>query len=163
MQSQSIYKSNDVEISFISDAPLETIKAKSVMAGGVLNVSDGTFAFKVNINSFQGFNNSLQRIHFMENYMETGQYPEAIFSGHILEDINQVQENRIVRAKGELKIHGKSNEVIIKVYLDFGEDKINFTSDFSVLLADHDIGIPLIVRQKISEEIYVKVIGSLEP
>ncbi|HNR18752.1 MAG TPA: hypothetical protein PKL45_02045 [Bacteroidia bacterium] len=59
-------KSNDGEIVFLSDAPMELITAKSKKLQSVINSSERTFAFVVNIKSFEGFNAALQRDHFNE-------------------------------------------------------------------------------------------------
>ncbi len=51
--------------------------------------------------SFQGFNSTLQREHFNENYIESDKYPEARFSGKVIEDIDFSKDGTyIIRAKG---------------------------------------------------------------
>src|SRR5262245_21481143 len=58
-------------ISFRSDAPLEVIKATSEKLHGRIDPVRRTFAFKVLIRSFEGFNSPLQQVHFYENYLES--------------------------------------------------------------------------------------------
>ena len=154
------YTSIDGKVVFISDAPLEIIKASSNQLQGVVDKDNQVFAFKIYIKSFDGFNNPLQKEHFYENYMEIGQFPTATFSGKILEEITQ--ERRMYRAKGRLNVHGVSVERIIDVSLSFNKEKIIYNTNFDIALVDHDIDLPRIVYQKISENISVNVSGELQ-
>src|SRR5688572_1480480 len=83
-----VYRTKKGTVKFISVAPLETIKAESHSLKGIIDTSQNTFAFSITINSFQGFNSALQEQHFYENYMETGLFPLATFSGKIIELID---------------------------------------------------------------------------
>ena len=155
-----ILKTYTGKISFESIAPLETIKASTKKLTGIINLSTNGFSFKVNMNTFDGFNNPLQKEHFFENYMETEQFAESFFSGKIIEPIkeNGVQK---LRAKGMLTIHGISNEVLIDVEINFDGKKLSFNSNFNVLLEDYNINVPKIVSQKISPIIKISVSGLL--
>src|SRR3989337_3969069 len=98
-----------------SEAPLEIIQCSTKMLKGVINPETKAFAFSVSILSFHGFNSEIQRVHFMENYMEQKKYPQATFTGKIIEDIPfNTPGTYSVRAKGELEIHGVRKERIIK-------------------------------------------------
>lgn len=152
------------KIRFRSDAPLELIQAASNDMKGVISIQERTFAFSVPLSSFQGFNGPLQREHFNENYMESDRYPEATFSGRIIEDADLSKPGEyIVRAKGMLTIHGISRERIIKSTLVVGNGSCSLSSFFTIPLADHDISIPKVVHQKIAQEIEVQVDGTLTP
>jgi len=157
-----IYKTTDGHITFKSVAPLEVIVASSSKLEGVIGNKDLTFVFIVPILSFNGFNNGLQRQHFYENYLETSKYPEAKFSGKIIEVIDlSVPGNYQVRAKGQLTIHGRAKERIIKVNLISNGTSIDANAQFTVPLVDHQIEVPKIVNQKIAQEIAVTVRASL--
>ena len=73
------------KVQFTSEAPLELIKASSDKLKGAIDTAKKTFAFAVEISSFKGFNGDLQREHFHENYIETGKFPTATFSGKFIE------------------------------------------------------------------------------
>ncbi len=149
-------------ITFSSDAPLELIKASSKELRGKFDINKKLFAFTVNINSFTGFNSPLQREHFNENYMESVQYPSASFSGKIIEDIDFTKDGSYtIRAKGNLLIHGVVQERIIKSDLVVKDGKINISSNFTVLLVDHNIPIPKVVHEKLASEIKVEVKADL--
>ncbi|MDN5201371.1 YceI family protein [Fulvivirgaceae bacterium BMA10] len=148
---------------FRSEAPLELIQASSDQLRGAIDLNDHTFAFRLQINSFDGFNSQLQKEHFRENYMETSRFPEAIFAGKIIEKIQFTENGKHqVRAKGFLDIHGIKQERIIKCSIEIEGNRILVKSDFSVFLKDHNIDIPKIVYQKIAEEILVGVEAQFE-
>ena len=155
-----IYTTINGDVDFISDAPLEIIQASSDQMQGVLDMNKKTFAFKMYIKSFEGFNNYLQQVHIYENYMEANEYPIATFKGKILEQLTDGQNT--YRAKGTLNIHGLEKERIIEVQLDISDQVVKYTSVFTVPLKDHDIQLPKIVYQKIAEEIAVTVNGEMK-
>lgn len=163
-QGGHIYSTTSGTLSFQSDAPFELIKASSNDVKGLLDAVKKTFAFKVRMSSFQGFNSALQQEHFNENYIESSKYPEATFTGKIIEDEDiGADGSYTIRAKGNLTIHGISQERIIKADLVVKQGKIGFNSNFTVLLSDHNIPIPKVVKDKLATEIKVEVKGQLEP
>lgn len=114
--------------------------------------------------SFEGFNSGLQKEHFNENYIESNKFPEATFNGKIIEDVDLANDgNYTVRAKGNFIIHGVPQERIIKSEVVVKNGKINIISAFSVLLEDHNIPIPKVVKDKLSSEISVQMNCWLEP
>lgn len=156
LPAQGPYYCENGTVSFVSNAPLEVIRASSSELRGLVDPAARTFAFSMPVGSFQGFNSSLQREHFNENYLETGRFPRASFSGKIIEPVDLRQEGRYsVRAKGVLEIHGVKMERIIRVQAEVAGGRLRIASDFSVLLADHQISIPRVVYQKIAEQIQV--------
>lgn len=163
LSAQDLYACRDGYVYWVSDAPLELIEAESNNLQGVIREDDRTFAFSLSIMSFDGFNSGLQREHFHENYLETEEYSRATFSGKIIESVDFSRPGSVtVRAKGMLEVHGIEQERIIKANLTIRPDgTIDISSDFTILLADHDISIPRIVFQKIAEEIRVRVRATL--
>jgi YceI-like domain len=139
-----------------SEAPLELIKAESNALKGLIDPATKAFAFTLRINTFEGFNSEIQQVHFFENYMEQKKYPQATFSGKIIEDISfSIPGTYSVRAKGNLEIHGVTRERIIRGTLTIKKGSAHVESSFLIPVSDHGIGIPRIVKQKISEEIAV--------
>lgn len=159
MPTEDIFKIKG-NVYFRSEAPLELIEATSQDLKGIVDFSKGAFAFSVAINSFQGFNSPLQREHFNENYLESDKYERATFTGKIIENVDASTNGKFeIRAKGKLVIHGVEQERIIPVTLTIHDKNISFESQFTVLLREHNIAIPKIVYQKISEEIVVNING----
>lgn len=159
-----IYTANNGLINFRSEAPFELINATSKEMKGAVDLSKNNFAFRVRIRSFDGFNSPLQKEHFNENYMESEKYPEATFSGKIIETINYAQKGKYtIRAKGILTIHGVEQERIIKSEMEITGKSILVSSSFTVLLSDHQIPIPRVVKEKLANEIKVNIQTELLP
>lgn len=155
---QQVYEVSSGTIEFNSKAPQELIHASSDNLKGAIDLERKTFAFKIGISSFMGFNSPLQREHFNENYMETEVFPEASYSGKIIEDVDLTKDGVYqVRAKGKLRIHGVEQERIIRSTIISKRGRVSIQSDFVVLLADHNIKIPKVVYSKLSPEINVTV------
>jgi polyisoprenoid-binding protein YceI len=132
------------------------MKASSDKVQGLLDPVSSKFAFTVDVMTFRGFNSELQREHFNEKYLESEKYPKARFSGKIIEPVDfTINQSYNVRAKGELDIHGQKQTRIIKTKVTVSNGLVYLESTFFVPLADHNISIPSIVRQKIATEIEV--------
>ncbi len=160
----NLYSTNNGYVSFRSDAPQEIISAKSNQLRGILDISKKVFVFKVTLNTFEGFNSGLQREHFNDKFLETEVYPEVIFSGKIIEDVNFENEGSFtLRAKGKLSIHGIEQERIVKVSVTIKNNIIYIESKFNILLADHSIKVPKVVHEKIASEIGIDVKAELKP
>lgn len=160
----TIFRCNNGKIMLKSDATLEVIEAQSNKLRGAIDFSTNSFAWTVDIRSFEGFNNQLQREHFNENYMESDKYPKASFTGKIIEEVNlQTDGVYSVRAKGKISVHGVEQERIIKSQVVVAGKRIQVRSTFTVPLSEHNITIPRIVYQKIAEEITVNIEADLKP
>ena len=159
----SIYNISKGNISFSSDAPLELITATSSELKGLIETEKKTFAFSVKVRSFKGFNSGFQKEHFNENYLESDKYPDATFTGKIIEDIDFTKNGVLsVRAKGILTVHGVPKERIIKSDMTIKNGAIFIKANFTVLLSDHNIPIPKVVHEKLASEIKVEVNSELK-
>jgi polyisoprenoid-binding protein YceI len=158
----TVYKVSKGTVQFKSDAPLELIRASSDELAGLFDTDRQQFAFRVKIISFKGFNGSLQKEHFNENYMESNRYPYASFEGRVIEEADYSMNGTYnVRAKGNLVVHGVSQERIIKVTITVKDKTVGVLTNFTVLLADHNITIPKVVHEKLASEIRVQVNADL--
>ncbi len=154
----AVFSIKSGSISFRSDAPLELIRAQSTELRGKIDTDKKLFAFVIKMGSFNGFNSPMQKEHFNENYLESSKYPDASFSGKIIEDIDFLKSGTYtVRAKGILNVHGVGQERIIKCGLVVKNGQLNINAAFTVLLADHNITIPKVVHEKLASEIKVEV------
>lgn len=158
----TVYKVSKGSIAFNSDAPMELIKASSNELAGLFDGNTKKFAFRIKVSSFDGFNSALQKEHFNENYMESTKFPYASFDGKVIEDVDYSKPGVYhVRAKGNLVVHGVTQERIIKVDIIVKPQSISVKSNFTVLLADHNITIPKVVHEKLASEIKVEVKAEL--
>ncbi len=162
VQAQQKFHVEKGKISFISNAPLEIIKASSDKLDGIIDVSSNQFAFLVQILSFKGFNGELQLEHFNEKYMESDKYPTASFKGKIIDAVDFSKDGEYdVRVKGDLDVHGKTQTRIIKSKIIVKGGKITIETKFTIPLVDHNISIPSIVSEKIATEIEVNINASM--
>ncbi len=158
IQAQMKFTSYKGEMNFTSDAKLEVIKASSNKIQGIIDPSNGHFAFLIKIKSFEGFNSELQREHFNEKYMESEKYYDATFTGTILEPIDFTKDGSYdIQVKGNLIVHGKKQDRIIPATIKISKGTLTIDCTFSVKLADHDIKIPSVLYEKIATEIFVKL------
>jgi hypothetical protein len=158
-----VYSGKSGTISFKSDAPLEIIGAEGNQLTGVFDPAARSVAFSIRINSFHGFNSAVQREHFMENYMESSQFPVATFSGKIIESLDfHFPGTYQVRVKGKLKIHGIEAERIIQGTVVVEQHQVTIDTRFQVMLVEHNISIPKLLIQKIAESIDVEVMISMQ-
>lgn len=160
---QSKYLSKTSEVTFFSSAPLEDISAVNKAMTGVVDFESKEFLMRIPIIKFD-FPNNLMEEHFNENYMDTEKYPNATFKGKFSEDIDPTNQGEYtIVCSGQLEIHGETQDREISVALKIGKKAIEATSEFNVLLEDHDIDIPKIVFKNIAEEIEVKINATFEP
>ncbi len=159
---QPVYRVTQSLTTFHSKAKLELIKAASGSLQGAIDATKRSFAFSIDMNSFQGFNSPLQKEHFNENYMESKKYPRASFAGRIIEDDDFTKDGVYnLRAKGKFTVHGVEQERIIQADVQVKNGIIQLKSQFTVHLADHEIKIPRIVHEKLAAEILVDINATL--
>jgi|SRR5690554_1637889 len=163
-KAQDLFTIKSGKVSFVSNAPLEVIKAENESFQFLIDTSKNEFAVSVPIKEFYGFNSSLQREHFFENYMQTDAFPKATFTGKILDEIAYREGAFDVMVRGQLTIHGVKKERIIEARCFYeSKEKLIVNATFVVPLEDHDIEIPRIVFQKIAEMITVNIHAELIP
>lgn len=145
-------------VHFVSEAPLELIEATSSDIRAVIDTVKGKFAFVIPMTSFLGFNSELQRTHFNENYMDSKRFPNATFSGKMIEAWKPASSTpRKVRAKGKLTIREVGVERLIPATIQIKDGLIHVRAEFVVPVTDHDIKIPRLVGQKIASDINVEI------
>lgn len=155
----SNYTCKDGRVSFTSNTSLELIRGHSKSLRGVFDANTNEFSFAVRMNSFKGFNSTLQADHFEENFVESSKYPEAFFSGHLIENINFSKLGDYkVRAKGRFKLHGIEKDFILPAMLHIvSNNEIRVDCEFKLNLPDFNIKIPRLVHKKLAEEIQISV------
>lgn len=156
-------------VTFVSSAPHEHITATNARVSGVLALDERSFAIRVPMRAFVGFNSPLQKEHFEENYVEAAANPNALFEGRIIESVDlRVPGRREVRAKGRFTLHGVPRERIVMCTITIGDrageaGHVHVQAEFPVTLADHNIRIPRIVQQKLASVVNVAVDLHFEP
>lgn len=155
------YISENSDITFFSEAPLENIKATNIQASSLIDLSSGDIVFSVPIKSFK-FRKSLMQQHFNENYMESEEYPKANFKGK-LKNYQQAPGIYQASAVGEMTIHGQTRKVEIPGDLIIDDKSAEIKAVFLVSLQDYKIKIPKILFSNIAEEVEVTVFFKYRP
>ena len=164
VSAQLPYRVATGQVAFESNAPLELIRATTTAIQGTIVSKTRLFAFKIPMQSFQGFNSALQRQHFNQNYVESAKYPNATFAGRIIEEVDlNLPGTYTVRAKGKLNIHGVEVERIIRARVVSNGATLTLNCTFEVPLIDHRIQVPTIVYQKVADVIRVRLDATLRP
>lgn len=162
---QKIYFTKTGKIVFDSTTPMENVHAENEQVTSFIKTTDGEINFAALIKSFK-FRNALMEEHFNEDYIESDQYPKAVFKGKIL-DFSKVDlskdEAQEVTVEGNLSLHGTTKKIKTKATLHPQKDKILAKAEFTVSPEDFNIKIPSIVREKIAKVINVSVDVTYQP
>ena len=156
--SQDLYKATSGDISFFSETPMENIDAINKNLKALINSKNGEFAFIATNVGFK-FEKPLMEEHFNEKYVESDKYPKSSFVGKILNwNMNFLNgENNQVNVIGKITIHGIEKEIEVSGFIEKEIDGIFLFADFDLKIADFDIEIPNLVKDKISKEVSVEV------
>jgi polyisoprenoid-binding protein YceI len=142
----------------------EKVTAVNKSVACVLDTKTGNIQFSVLMKGFE-FEQALMREHFHENYLESEKFPKAIFKGQI---INSTQVNYSkngtyeVNVKGQMLMHGETNELETKGKLLVNNGKISLSANFSVVLADYKVLVPRLVGDKVAKTANIKVESVLQ-
>jgi len=147
-------------ISFYSKAPMENIEATNKSGISVIDKNTGQLEFSVLLKGFN-FERALMQEHFNENYVESDQFPKAGFKGKITDQtkVNFAKDAIYnVPITGILTLHGVSKEITttaatitIRNGITEGE------AAFNINVADFNIKIPSIVKDKIAKTVKITV------
>jgi hypothetical protein len=141
----------------------EEVKATNNNVTFVLNTATGEIASLALMKGFQ-FKVALMEEHFNENYMESDQYPKAIFKGKIEDfDLNSLTNSaKDFTIKGKLELHGKSKDITTTARIKMSASGISVVSNFAVNASDFNIAIPSLVKSKVSNKINILVVAVLK-
>jgi len=155
---KDIFLTRSGNIEFFSTTPVEDIRAINKQVTCVLNIETGEVAFQVPIRGFM-FKNALMQEHFNENYMESDQFPKAVFRGKIDNWSNDTIADTAlgVSLSGSLTIHGVTRDIRESGQIWQEGALIKGTSVFDIRVADYGIDIPRVVRNNIAKTVSVDV------
>jgi hypothetical protein len=147
-------------VNFEASVPLfEEVKSKNENATCTLNPKTGEITSIVFIKDFR-FKIAMMEEHFNENYMESPDYPKAIFKGKIEGfNLNIIDTSpKEFKLRGTLKLHGKSKNICTPAILRKVDDKLEIISDFNVNSTDFNIRIPEILSVKVARTVNIKTL-----
>jgi hypothetical protein len=155
---QNLMMTNKGIIVFEASIPLyEENKAINESVYCILNTKTGDIKSLVLIKDFR-FKIPLMEEHFNDNYLESNNYPKAIFKGKIQGfNIHIIgKEPKEFKIKGKLEIHGKTKEINSIIVLRKESENIELVSNFTIDLRDFNIQIPKVLSMKIAETVTIK-------
>ncbi|KDN56089.1 YceI family protein [Flavobacterium seoulense] len=147
-------------ITFEASVPFyEAVEAKNNQVVSVLNTKNGNITFVAMIKDFR-FERSLMQDHFNANYMESDKYPKASFKGQIekfsIDKLNSTPTEYYI--KGKINMHGVTRAIRVLANVSkTATNPIIIHSFFTLNTNDFKIEIPFLVRNKISENVNVKL------
>ncbi len=152
-----ITKTGEIEI--FSETSLFTIEAVNNSVASILNTDNGEIVVSTLVRSFD-FEEALVEEHFNENYMESHKYPKASFKG-IISDWNKVDISKDgtynLTVKGDLTLHGTTVKLSEPVKIAIKKDKIIGNTTFIVSLKAHGIQVEESYKDRIKDEVELKV------
>lgn len=156
-QEKMISKSGMITFEASVDS-FEEVKATNNNVTFVLNPTTGEIASLALVKGFR-FKVALMEEHFNENYIESDQYPKALFKGKIEGfDMDKLTANpKNFSLKGTLELHGKSKEINVTAKISKSTAGINLSSNFAVNASDFSISIPSLVKSKVSNKINLQI------
>jgi polyisoprenoid-binding protein YceI len=153
-----IFSGQKGKVKLRGEAPQEIITAESMALAGKLDTGTKKFNFKQPLNTFSFSQGDLQKKHAEESYFEVKQFPNASFSGEIMNEINLEKNGTFnVTARGKFSMHGVDKEMKIPAVISVEDGKVTITSKFNIYLSDYNIKIPRLVSLKVSQEFTVEL------
>ncbi|HLZ86775.1 MAG TPA: YceI family protein [Puia sp.] len=146
-------------IYFDATGGMEKVEATSAGAVCVLDTHTGAVQFAVLLKGFE-FEKALMQEHFNENYVESDKYPRAEFRGQIINNQEIAYKKNgtyPARVKGKLTLHGETKEISCEGNLTIKDGRITVTGDFVIPLADYHIAIPSLVKDKVAQQVKIRV------
>lgn len=158
------YMTRSGQVHFFSETAMENIEAENAQMSGLLDASNGGFAFQVQMRAFH-FEKALMEEHFNENYVESEKHPKATFQGAFKDWDNAWNdgEPHDVVATGSLDFHGVKQDRDIAGTLTWNGKGWDIETRFPVALEDHAIEVPAVVKDNIAPVIDVDVKATLDP
>ena len=163
-----VSKDGKSHVTFVSDAPLETMTGKSSKVSGSLTVDPADItqtkgSFKVPVVSLRT-DNDLRDEHLQgDGWLDAKKNPNIHFE--ITEVIlgkkssAELKPNKAtkVQVKGKFTAHGITRPVTASGTVKWSGNTLRIKAAFTANLTDHDISVPSIVRLKVANEIAVSV------
>ena len=153
---------------FVSDAPLETMVGTTDKVSGMLTVDPTdigktTGKFKVPVKSLDT-DNDLRDEHLQgDGWLDAKNSPylhfeitEVLLGKKSASALKEGKDTK-VQVKGNFTAHGITKPVTANGKVKWSGNEIQIKADFPVLLTDHNISVPSIVRLKVANEIQVSV------
>lgn len=160
-KNNSQYIARQGQVTFFSYTSVENIEAKNNQVLSILDIEKQEIAVSMLMRAFV-FKKDLMYEHFNESYIESDMYPQANFTGKII-DFNETLTSQTRMIAGTLNIHGISKDISIKATIENKNETYTLEGDFDVSVSDFDIKIPPILSSNIAKTISLKFRFQYQP
>ncbi len=154
-QSRFFTKNGKVTFDATTSTSPEKIVGVNEKATSIIDVTTGTMEFAILMKAFN-FEKALMQEHFNENYVESDQFPKAVFKGSVLNmsTVTLAKDGSYpVNVKGMLTMHGETKEITAEGTLTVKDKAIVAgKSNFKIKLNDFKIEVPSLVKDKVSND-----------
>lgn len=139
-------------------------KAENKTAVAAIDPAKNTVQFEAAIKSFAFSNPKIQEHFNQKNWMNSDEFPKAIFSG-VIRDPKAVNFKKdgtySVNVEGDLIIKGKSQKVSAPATIIVSGKTLKTSASFSIKLADYEIDGAPIAAGKVAKEPTITVSAEL--
>jgi polyisoprenoid-binding protein YceI len=155
-------------VTFVSDAPLETMTGKSSKVTGSLTVDPADItntkgSFKVPVVSLRT-DNDLRDEHLQgDGWLDAKKNPnihfeitEVVLGKKSSRELKKGKDTK-VQVKGKFTAHGITRPATANGTMNWSDSSLHIKAEFTAVLEDHDISVPSIVRLKVANDIAVSV------
>ncbi|MBS1626508.1 MAG: YceI family protein [Bacteroidetes bacterium] len=137
-----IYKSKTAAIKFFSHTPAEDIEAINTQIVSSFNTNTGEINFAALIKGFR-FENEMMQDHFnKEKYLNSTQFPKALFKGNIT-NLSSIKFNTNgtynTSVTGSLTIKGVTKNITTNGTITINSNNITIKSVFNIHVQDYDV------------------------
>jgi len=151
---RSKYITKQGEITFFSYTTVENIQATNNVVYSIVDLESDKIAISILMKAFE-FDKSLMESHFNESYIESDLYPQATFTGDILNYDKKFTGIQTKIIKGEFTLRGYTQPLELKAQITNTDDTITITGETELKVQDYHINIPPILKPNIADNIKI--------
>ena len=143
------------QVEFSTTTIASDIEAVSETMEVKLDLSSKVVEIIIPIESFE-FEYEMMQEHFNEEYLESDQFPNAIFKGEVVQDISNLSTAIEVNVSGDLTIHGVTKQTTFKATLSEEDNLTVVKCKFPIVFKDFKVEEPSILSKSFAKEVMVK-------
>jgi hypothetical protein len=148
-----------------SESSPEKIEAAHIGGTFVLDQATGNLQMAVLLKGFH-FEKALMEEHFNENYVESGKFPKASFSGKLsnLADVDFTKDGVYkTTVEGQFELHGVKQKMSTPAVFTIKGGAVSASCNFPVILKEYGIEIPSLVADKVGKKADIAIVVDLKP
>ncbi|MEX0894499.1 MAG: YceI family protein [Balneolaceae bacterium] len=160
-ETDTIYYTENGHAEFTSSVPLHTFTGTSEHLTGMIDPSDGTVDFYLDLTTLKtGID---RRDRDMYRTLNTDEHPFAEFTGSLVNEFDpDTESEQVLRTEGEFAIHGNTRSIAVEGTLRKTEGGFLLQAEWILLLSDYDIDPPGILFYRVTDEQEIRIEALLE-